>query len=57
MPHVFDMLLNQIPEEWHQVAVKFRKTNEIRGDILVLELISRLKIQMQPLLHKVGKHE
>ena len=21
--------VNQIPEEWHQVAVKFRKTNEL----------------------------
>ena len=29
----FDVRLNQIPEEWHQVAVRFRKANGIRdGD-------------------------
>ncbi|KGG23271.1 MULTISPECIES: hypothetical protein [unclassified Prochlorococcus] len=29
----WDVRLNQIPEDWHQVAVKFRKTNGIRdGD-------------------------
>ena len=26
----FDVCLNQIPEEWHQVAVRFRRTNGIR---------------------------
>ncbi|KGG27159.1 hypothetical protein EV13_1387 [Prochlorococcus sp. MIT 0702] len=30
----WDLRLNQIPEEWHQVAVRFRKTHEIRdGDM------------------------
>jgi len=29
----FDVRLNQIPEEWHQVAVRFRRANGIRdGD-------------------------
>lgn len=29
----WDVRLNQIPDEWHQVAVRFRKTNGIRdGD-------------------------
>ena len=29
----WDVRLNQIPEDWHQVAVRFRKTNGIRdGD-------------------------
>ena len=33
LPFAFDIRLNQIPEEWHQIAVKFRKTNGIRdGD-------------------------
>ena len=32
-PFVFDVRLNQIPEEWHQVAVRFRRANVIRdGD-------------------------
>ena len=31
---VFDCRLNQIPEEWHQVAVRFRRANGILdGDI------------------------
>ena len=33
LPWDWDVRLNQIPEEWHQVAVRFRKTNGIRdGD-------------------------
>ena len=33
LPFVFDVRLNQIPEEWHQVAVRFRQANGIRdGD-------------------------
>jgi len=29
----FDVRLNQIPEEWHQIAVRFRRANGIRdGD-------------------------
>ena len=33
LPFVFDVRLNQIPEEWHQVAVRFRRANGIRdGD-------------------------
>jgi len=30
----WDLRLNQIPEDWYQVAVRFRKTNGIRdGDL------------------------
>ena len=33
LPFAFDVRLNQIPEGWHQVAVRFRKANGIRdGD-------------------------
>ena len=33
LPFAFDVRLNQIPEEWHQVAVRFRRANGIRdGD-------------------------
>ncbi len=33
LPFAFDIRLNQIPEEWHQVAVRFRRANVIRdGD-------------------------
>ncbi|MGB1196091.1 MAG: DNA-3-methyladenine glycosylase [Synechococcus sp.] len=33
LPFVFDCRLNQIPDEWHQVAVRFRRANGIRdGD-------------------------
>jgi putative transposase len=33
LPLDFDCRLNQIAEEWHQVAVKFRRANGIRdGD-------------------------
>ncbi|WP_010317298.1 hypothetical protein [Synechococcus sp. CB0205] len=33
LPFAFDCRLNQIPEEWHQIAVKFRRANGIRdGD-------------------------
>ena len=30
LPFAFDVRLNQIPEEWHQVAVRFRHANGIR---------------------------
>ena len=30
LPFAFDCRLNQIPEEWHQVAVRFRRANGIR---------------------------
>jgi hypothetical protein len=34
LPFAFDIRLNQIPEEWHQVAVRFRRANGIRdGDM------------------------
>ncbi|CAX31984.1 Hypothetical protein PMT_2466 [Prochlorococcus marinus str. MIT 9313] len=29
LPFAFDFRLNQIPEEWHQVAVRFGKANGI----------------------------
>jgi hypothetical protein len=33
LPFAFDCRLNQIPDEWHQVAVRFRLANGIRdGD-------------------------
>ncbi len=33
LPFAFDVRLNQIPEEWYQVAARFRKANGIRdGD-------------------------
>ena len=32
LPFAFDIRLNQIPEEWHQVAVRFRRANGIRDD-------------------------
>ena len=33
LPFAFDLCLNQIPEEWHQIAVRFRRANGIRdGD-------------------------
>jgi hypothetical protein len=32
-PFVFGIRLNQIPNDWHQVAVRFRRANGIRdGD-------------------------
>jgi hypothetical protein len=30
LPFAFDCRLNQIPEEWHQVAMRFRRANGIR---------------------------
>ena len=34
LPFAFDIKLNQIPEEWHQEAVRFRRANGIRdGDM------------------------
>ncbi|WP_236070256.1 MULTISPECIES: hypothetical protein [Prochlorococcus] len=34
LPWDWDVRLNQIPEDWHQGAVKFRRANGIRvGDI------------------------
>jgi hypothetical protein len=33
LPFAFDLRLNQIPDEWHQIAVRFRRANGIRdGD-------------------------
>ena len=33
LPFAFDLCLNQIPDEWHQKAVRFRRANGIRdGD-------------------------
>jgi hypothetical protein len=33
LPFIFDMRLNQIPEEWQQIAARFRRANGIRdGD-------------------------
>jgi hypothetical protein len=33
LPFVFDCRLNQIPDDWHQIAVRFRRANGIRdGD-------------------------
>tara|TARA_B100001173_G_scaffold271156_1_gene248957 strand:- start:177 stop:371 length:195 start_codon:yes stop_codon:yes gene_type:complete len=37
LPFAFDIRLNQIPEDWHQVAVRFRRANGIRdGDSRLL---------------------
>ncbi len=37
LPFAFDVRLNQIPEEWHQVVVTFRRANGIRdGDLRLL---------------------
>ncbi|KZR68648.1 hypothetical protein PMIT1313_02272 [Prochlorococcus marinus str. MIT 1313] len=34
LPWDWDVRLNQIPEDWHQLVVRFRKINGIRdGDI------------------------
>ncbi|WP_231901402.1 hypothetical protein [Prochlorococcus sp. MIT 1303] len=34
LPWAWDVRLNQTPEDWHQVAVRFRKDNVIRdGDL------------------------
>ena len=30
LPFASDVRLNQIPEEWHQVTVRFRRANGIR---------------------------
>jgi hypothetical protein len=30
LPFAFDYRLNQIPDEWHQVALRFRRANGIR---------------------------
>jgi len=33
LPFAFDCRLNQIPDDWHQIAVRFRRANGIRdGD-------------------------
>jgi hypothetical protein len=33
LPFAFDLRLNQIPEAWHQISVRFRRANGIRdGD-------------------------
>jgi hypothetical protein len=31
LPFAFNLCLNQIPDDWHQVAVKFRRANGIRN--------------------------
>ncbi|KGG28861.1 hypothetical protein EV13_0889 [Prochlorococcus sp. MIT 0702] len=37
LPFAFNIRLNQIPEDWHQVVVRFRKANGIRdGDSRLL---------------------
>ncbi len=38
LPFAFDVRLNQIPEDWHQLAVKFRKANGIRDGDQTLRL-------------------
>ena len=38
LPWGWDVRLNQIPEDWHQVAVKFRSTYEIKDGDLQLKL-------------------
>jgi len=38
LPWAWDVRLNQIPEDWHQLAVKFRKTNGIRDGDQTLKL-------------------
>ncbi len=38
LPFAFDIRLNQIPEDWHQVALRFRKTNGIRDSDQTLRL-------------------
>ena len=38
LPFAFDIRLNQIPEDWRQVAVRFRKTNGIRDGDQTLSL-------------------
>ncbi|WP_236066004.1 MULTISPECIES: hypothetical protein [Prochlorococcus] len=30
LPWAWDVRLNQIPDEWHQVVVRFRRANGIR---------------------------
>ena len=30
LPFAFDLRLHQIPDNWHQIAVRFRKANGIR---------------------------
>ena len=38
LPWAWDVRLNQIPEDWHQVAVKFRRANGIRDGDQTLRL-------------------
>jgi hypothetical protein len=38
LPFAFDIRLNQIPEDWHQVAVRFRRANGIRDGDQILKL-------------------
>jgi hypothetical protein len=33
LPFAFDIRVNQIPDEWHQVAVRFRRANGIRDGV------------------------
>ncbi len=36
LPFDFDIRLSQIPEEWQQIAVRFRRANGIRGSDITL---------------------
>ena len=38
LPWDWDIRLNQIPEEWHQIEVRFRKANGIRDGDQTLRL-------------------
>ena len=38
LPFAFDIRLNQIPEKWHQIAVRFRRANGIRDGDKILKL-------------------
>ena len=39
LPFAFDIRLNQIPEDWHQVAVRFRSSNGIRDGDQIVKLL------------------
>ena len=43
LPWAWDVRLNQIPEDWHQVAVMFRSTNGIKDGDLQLKFWGLLK--------------
>jgi hypothetical protein len=31
LPFTFDIRLNQLPDNWHQIALRFRRANGIRN--------------------------